>query len=83
MPPVVGRSAEVEERPNGYPSSRSPGEDNGQADGPDAAHTQCVGGDEGYGPIDDPAREFDLFLSRATEDKEFVSASHIGSLSSG
>ena len=28
--------------------------------------------DEGYGPIDDPAREFDLFLSHATEDKQLV-----------
>lgn len=28
--------------------------------------------DEGYAPIEDPAREFDLFLSHATEDKEFA-----------
>jgi hypothetical protein len=28
--------------------------------------------DEGFGPIDDPAREFDLFLSHASEDKDFT-----------
>ncbi len=28
--------------------------------------------DEGYGPIDDPDREFDLFLSHASEDKDFT-----------
>lgn len=28
--------------------------------------------DDGYGPIEDPAREFDIFLSHATEDKEFT-----------
>jgi hypothetical protein len=29
--------------------------------------------DEGYGPFEDPYREFDLFLSYATENKDFVS----------
>lgn len=28
--------------------------------------------DDGFGPIDDPNREYDLFLSHAHEDKEFV-----------
>jgi len=28
--------------------------------------------DEGFGPIDDPGREFDPFLSHASEDKEFT-----------
>jgi len=28
--------------------------------------------DDGFGPIDDPNREFDLFLCHATENKEFV-----------
>lgn len=28
--------------------------------------------DAGYGPIDDPDREFDIFLSHATENKDFV-----------
>lgn len=28
--------------------------------------------DAGYGPIDDPERDYDLFLSHATENKDFV-----------
>lgn len=28
--------------------------------------------DEGYGPIEDPEREYDLFLSHASENKDFV-----------
>lgn len=28
--------------------------------------------DEGFGPIEDPGREFDLFLSHASEDKDFA-----------
>ena len=28
--------------------------------------------DDGFGPIEDPAREFDLFLSHASEDKDFT-----------
>jgi len=28
--------------------------------------------DEGFGPIEDPGREFDLFLSHASEDKDFT-----------
>lgn len=38
--------------------------------------TRALGGNrwvtEGYAPIDDPTREFDLFLSHASEDKEFA-----------
>jgi hypothetical protein len=76
MPPVVGGAAEVEERRNGYPSSRSPGEDHGHADGPDAAHTQCVGGSSDRATRAAVSRCCGCSAcpvsGHATEDKEFV-----------